>query len=249
MNEQELKLINGSYPLRPTTIVVGNFGSGKTEVSVNFTLAVATQFKDEKVSIVDLDVVNPYFRCREAAEVMEAKGISVVYPKGEYTWADLPIILPEIKGLLTQKDIRLILDVGGDDVGAKALASLADFIPKDSYEMLFVLNPRRPFTGDAKGAMKIMSEIEAVSTLKITGFIVNTHLVDETTPAVILDGVRTARDVSKASGVPIKFISVMRSIISQMSANDIGFPVLPLDRLLLPPWKRIGRLSTMKIGI
>lgn len=244
---RELKLTNGVYPLRNITIIVGNFGSGKSEVSVNLAMAMKAALTNEKVTIVDLDVVNPYFRCREVADVMEAQGISVVYPKGEYTWADLPIILPEIKGLLERKEGKLILDVGGDNIGAKALASLADRLKEGSYDMLFVLNPRRPFTQDVKGAMKIMREIEETSGLKLTGLIVNTHLVDETTPDVVTHGLDVARDVAKKSSLPIRFATVMQSVLNQMEPSRLPLPVLPLERRLLPPWKVTGSLSTLKI--
>ncbi|PIR17003.1 MAG: cobalamin biosynthesis protein CbiA [Deltaproteobacteria bacterium CG11_big_fil_rev_8_21_14_0_20_49_13] len=247
MEKRSLTLVNGSHSLQPITIIVGNFGSGKTEVSVNFSLAVKAGAPDEEVTIVDMDMVNPYFRCREAASPMEEKGIKVIYPKGEYTWADLPIILPEVKGLLIRKGHRLILDVGGDDVGAKGLASLSDHLSKNECEVLFVLNPNRPFTGNAAGTMKIMREISGVSGLPINGFIVNTHLIDETTPETIITGARTATNISKESGVPIKFATVMNGILAKMDAKEIGSPVLPLKRLLLPPWKKTGNFSTLKI--
>ncbi len=229
------------------TIIVGNFGSGKSEVSVNLAMAMKAALTNERVTIVDLDVVNPYFRCREAADVMEAQGISVVYPKGEFKWADLPIILPEIKGLLERKEGKLMLDVGGDDIGAKALASLAGWLTKGSYEMLFVLNPRRPFTQDAKGAMKVMGEISEVSGLAISGLIVNTHLVDETTPEVILEGLKVSMDVAKKSGIPIRFVTVMKDILAKMEPKGIGLPVLQLERHLLPPWKKGAIFSTLKV--
>ncbi len=244
---EHLNLINGSYRLSHITIIVGNFGSGKSEVSVNLAMAMKAAHPNERVTIVDLDVVNPYFRCREAAEVMEKEGINVVYPKGEFRWADLPIILPEIKGLLERGDVRLLLDVGGDDIGAKALASLADRLKQGSYDMLFVLNPRRPFTQDAKGAMKIMGEIEETSGLKLTGLIVNTHLVDETTPDVITEGLKTARDVSKGAHIPLKFASVMQNILAQMDTSKLDIPILPLERRLLPPWKMASPFSTLKV--
>lgn len=244
---EELKLINGSYRLSHITIIVGNFGSGKSEVSVNLAMAMKAAHTNEKVTIVDLDVVNPYFRCREAADIMEAQGVSVVYPKGEFKWADLPIILPEIKGLMERDDVRLLLDVGGDDIGAKALASLADRFKIGSYDMLFVLNPRRPFTQDAKGAMKIMGEISEVSKLAISGLIVNTHLVDETTPDVIMEGMEVSKDVAKKSGIPIKFVTVMKDILAKMEPKSLGLPILQLERRLLPPWKKGAIFSTLKV--
>jgi hypothetical protein len=113
--------------------------------------------------------------------------------------------------------------------------------------MLFVLNPRRPFTEDAKGAIKIMSEIECASGLKIAGLIVNSHLVDETTPEIILAGMDVAHDVSKKSGIPLKFATVMKDILDRMASKDIDLPILPLERRLLPPWKMTAKFSTIKV--
>ena len=181
-------------------IIVGNFGSGKTEVSVNLALALA---ESHPVQIVDLDIVNPYFRCREAREEMEARGIRVVYPQGEYHSADLPIILPEVRGVLAAKEGFVILDVGGDDLGARVLSSLADLLEDREYTMLQVINTRRPFTRDVEGCLKIKAEIEAASRLSVTGFIANTHLMDETVEATILEGLEVAGSAAKAAGVAL----------------------------------------------
>lgn len=237
----KLQLINGEYPLKRTTIFVGNFGSGKSEVSVNFTLKLArAKPAGLPLNIVDLDVVNPYFRCREAVEPLEKEGVRVVYPKGQYAWADLPIILPEIKGLLEDTAGLAVLDVGGDDVGARALGSISDWVNKENAEMLFVLNASRPFTGDSDGAMKIMREVAASAKINIGGIVINSHLVHETSAETIFDGIKLGEDVAKQTGLKIRFVSVMQDILKNMDASKIKYPILDMERQLLPPWEFKG---------
>ena len=135
-------------------IFTGNYGSGKTEVSVNFTLGLAS--REPEVSIVDLDVVNPYFRCREAIQPMEEAGIKVIVPRGETFASELPIILPEVKGAMARDTGRLVLDVGGDDVGARVLASFGPVLRSERADLIMVLNARRPFTDTVDGALRII---------------------------------------------------------------------------------------------
>ncbi|MDD5306379.1 MAG: cobalamin biosynthesis protein CbiA [Deltaproteobacteria bacterium] len=225
---------------RPTSnllMIVGNYGSGKTEVAVN----VAVQMADEgrRVDVADLDIVNPYFRCREARELMERRGIRVVMPPGAQAWADLPIVLPEIKGMLHPEGDRISLfDVGGDDVGAKLLSSFVEALKGRTYSLLQVVNSRRPFTDTVEGCLKMKRDIEAASRLKVTGLVANSHLVAETTVEVILEGWRLARSVSEASGVPVEFVTAMGDLADDPALKTVQAPVLRLTRIMLPPWLR-----------
>jgi len=217
--------------------IVGGYGSGKSEVAVNLSYHLATT-QTEPVTIADLDIVNPYFRSREAAKRLEKLGVRSIVPEGEKYYAEAPIILPEIKSSIERKVGKLILDVGGDDVGAKVLSSLADvFVPGD-YEMLLVLNANRPFTSDVDGSMKVIREIEDASRLKFTGIISNTHLLESTTVETVLDGLKIAREVSKKTKLPVVFIAALNRIVQMMDAENIDVPVLSLDRYLLKPWER-----------
>ena len=221
-------------PGRRLNIIVGNYGSGKTEVSVNLALALA---KHHPVRIVDLDIVNPYFRCREAREEMEAAGIRVIYPKGEFHSADLPIVLPEVRGALSSGEGYVIFDVGGDDVGARILSSLADMLADREYAMLQVINTRRPFTSEVEGCLKIKEEIETASRLRITGIIANTHLMDETVLSTILEGIETAREVAERGGLTLEFATVETGLFDRVAAARPGCPLLPVERRMLPPWR------------
>jgi hypothetical protein len=222
---------------RPIIVIVGGYGSGKSEVAVNLAYHLA-KAHDQQISIADLDIVNPYFRSREAAKRLDQLGVKSIVPPGEQFHADLPIVLPQIKGAIESPDGTVILDVGGDDVGARVLSSLADAFGPGSYELLLVLNKNRPFTSDLNGCMKLIGEIEAASRLKFTGIIANTHLIEYTTPEVIREGLELAETVSRKSNLPVVFLSAMSEIIANLNVDAFDLPILPLDRFLLKPWER-----------
>jgi hypothetical protein len=221
-------------PEERIVLIVGNYGSGKTEVAVNLAIRLCER---QRVSIADLDIVNPYFRCREAREEMESFGIHVINPQGEFHAADLPIILPEIRGAVLDGEGTLIFDVGGDDVGARVLSSLADVLADGACAMLQVVNARRPFTETVEGCLRIRREIEAASRLRVTGLVSNTHLLEETDAPTVLDGLRLAREVGKAAGLPVEFVTADESLRDVFDVNQVGCPVLWIKRRMLPPWK------------
>ncbi|HVP06822.1 MAG TPA: hypothetical protein VMS71_03195 [Candidatus Acidoferrum sp.] len=230
---------------RGIIIIVGGYGSGKSEISVNLARLLA-QSQQGPVTIADLDIINPYFRSREAAAELEAFGVTSLVPAGAHAFADLPIIIPDIRSAIEQNQGKLILDVGGDDVGARVLSSLADAFVPDTYEMLLVLNGRRPFTADVAGSMRMIAEIEASSRLKFTGIISNTHLMTDTSPAIVLEGVKLARDVARETGLRIAFVSAMNGIVDKLDADSLDLPVLRLDRALVKPWEPKGNTWTDK---
>ncbi len=220
-----------------TIILVGGFGSGKTEVAVNLTKYLADSEKGP-ITIVDLDLVNPYFRSREAKEEMEAMGISVIAPKGGFFFADLPILLPDIKGAIEKGEGRLILDVGGDEQGSRALGSLSGSFPIGNYEMIMILNSRRPFTSDVAGSLKTMARIEMSSKLKFTGIASNSHMIDETTVDILEEGYLLAKSIAETTGLPFKFLSAKKDILDKTESSHFDCPVLPLVRSMLKPWER-----------
>ena len=215
--------------------IVGSYGSGKTEVAVNLSLQLAR--RGLTIHIGDLDLVNPYFRCREASVLMEAHGIRVVAPPGAQAWADLPIVLPEIRGMLHPPEGTLsILDVGGDDAGARSLASFRTSIADGDYQLWQVINAKRPFTDSVAGCLAMRRAIETSSRWKVTGWIVNSHLITETTTESVLDGWRLGQAVVKETGVPIRFVAVMDALADAPELSVIDAPVLRMTRLMNPPW-------------
>jgi len=225
---------------RRIVTIVGGYGSGKSEVAVNLARHLVTSDTgfEGPVSIVDLDIVNPYFRSREAAEQLEQLGIETIHPKGGQRYADLPIILPDIKAGIKQSTGLMVLDVGGDDAGARVLSSLADAFAPDTYELLFVINANRPFTSTVEGCLSTMQEITESSRLSFTGLIANTHLLEDTSAEMVLSGLELAREVESRSGLPISFLSALAEILEKIDADKIDVPVLPLTRSLLKPWEK-----------
>ncbi len=217
--------------------IVGGYGSGKSEVSVNLARFLA-ETTNKPIAIADLDIVNPYFRSREATTRLEKLGIEAIVPRGGQFYADLPIILPEIKSAIEGYEGTLILDVGGDDAGARVLSSLADaFIPGE-YEMLLVVNVNRPFTKDIPSSRQLISRIEDSSRLTFTGLISNSHMMEHTTTDTILQGVQVAEELSRATNLPLVFVSVTQDILEKIHPEQLQTPVLSLDRYLLKPWER-----------
>lgn len=227
------------YPsfVRKIIIIVGGFGSGKTEVSVNLAKFMAST-QDSPVTIVDLDLVNPYFRSREAVGELEALGVRAIAPRGDHFHADLPILLPEVKGVIEDPRGVLILDVGGDAQGARALGSLSAEFKNDAYEMLMVLNSRRPATENVETSLKTMERIERTSKLKFSGLIANSHLIEETDFDVVVEGYRLGVEISAGTGLPLLFISVKENILNKIDVKTFECPVLPLTRTMLKPWER-----------
>jgi hypothetical protein len=216
------------------TAIVGHFGSGKTEIAVNGALRLAAEGRP--VTLVDLDVVKPYFRSRAARETLAAHGVDLVVPAGDTIFADLPIIVPRVRTMLRDERRRVLLDVGGDDTGARALGSIADAVPREETDHLLVLNFRRPFTETVEAAVTMIREIEAAARLRVTGVISNTHLMGETTAEVVTDGYRMAVATAAAAGVPVVAVAVEEALAAELAAAAFACPVFPLRRVLRPPF-------------
>lgn len=200
-------------------IVTGHYGSGKTEFAVSLAMKMAREGK--KVALADLDIVNPYFRSRERAQEMEAQGIRVISSSlGHNTTLDLPAVSAEIRGPIQDLSYNVILDVGGDSVGARVLVNFIDDIKKRDYEMYLTINAYRPDTKTADDVIRHIDAIEFVSKLKITGLINNTHLLRETTAEDVLTGYELTKAVSDKTGLPIKYISAIPSALEGLSFEE-----------------------------
>lgn len=222
--------------LRGIVILVGNFGSGKTEVAIN--LAVNGRREGLNVRIADLDLVTRYFRTREVRRFLPNLGIEVVVPAEKYLHADLPILSPAIAGMIRRPGQLTLLDAGGDDIGATVLATLADFLKDKSVHMLQVVNPFRPFTDTVKGCLKIRDEIEKASKMTITGIVGNANLIDETTIEDIYGGYDFVSELSRESGLPLMFITAAVELLPKIDMKRFSCPVLPIRRQLVLPWQK-----------
>ena len=220
------------------TLIVGHFGSGKSEVAVN--LALLARSDGREVTLVDLDLVNPYFRSREALALMEAQGIRVVLPGAGMRDADLPILVPQVRAYLEAATSYGVLDVGGDDVGARVLGSLFGSLNGADHRVLMVINAKRPFSDTVAGCRRVQGEIEASARLRISGFVSNAHMMEGTDRTVIGEGLELASAVAEDAGLPLEFVTAPRELAAEVEAAH-GLPVLAIDRTLLPPWLKEGR--------
>lgn len=227
--------------IKGIVVIVGNYGSGKTEVSIN--LAVNRKRAGVDVKIADLDLVNPYFRTREARKPLSELGIEVVVPDERYLQADLPILSPVISGLIRKPNPLTLIDAGGNDVGATVLAALADSLRNTTVHMFQVVNPYRPFTDTIEGCLKIRGQIEKASKMTITGIIGNANLIDDTSVDEIYSGYDFVKALSDESHLPLKFITVSTELLPQIDPKRISCAVLPIERQLVPPWRKAAKLK------
>lgn len=219
-------------------IIVGNYGSGKTEVAVN--LALHQHGRGTRVRIADLDLVNPYFRTREARTTLKDMGIELVLPPERLMQADLPIVMPQVAGLLRAPGELTILDAGGDDVGVTVLASLGDVFQgvERPVRMYQVVNPHRPNTDSVQGCIKMRRAIEAKAGLPVHKWVGNANLLDETTAEHIYQGDAFMASLSEADGRGVEFITAPQHLLAQLDRKRLGHGVLPIYRQLVPPWRK-----------
>ena len=181
-------------------LICGHYGVGKTNLAVNAAISKAKE--GNKVILVDLDLVNPYFRSSDYAEMLKAYDVKVIAPVYAHTNVDIPSLPADINGIF-DTDACVILDIGGDDVGATVLGRFTGRIEALDYEMYYVVNKYRNLTATADDAIAVLQEIERVSRLKATALINNSHLKGETTADVVLESTGFAKEVSEKTGLPV----------------------------------------------
>ena len=225
--------VQSLFPRR-ISIITGHYGTGKTELSVNLALALAAEGK--RVMLADLDIVNPYFRSRERRPQLEAAGIQVISSSQACSDADVPALPAELLAILENRNIRGILDIGGDPVGARVLARFQPKIVQEDYQLIFVLNANRPEVREAEHAIAYLRSIEAVTGLTCSGIVNNTHLCGETTPAEIRKGAALAEAVSRQTGIPI--LCHTAEVRFADAVSDLREPVFPITINMKKPWER-----------
>jgi len=213
-------------------IFVGAFGSGKTEIALNYVQMLALQSK--RAAIADMDIVSPYFRVRDVNEMLIAQGIEVIAPMKELAQADLPTIVPRIQGAFEESELHVVVDVGGDNIGATALGRFSEQLSCLPHELLFVVNTCRPFTQDVFGIKKMLAMIEKATHLKATGLVANSNLGSETKPEIVRNGLSIVQKAAEEIGIPVVGTAVRKDLITDVGCLDI--PIFPITINLLPPW-------------
>lgn len=215
------------------SIITGHYGTGKTEFAVNLALSLAAD--GEQVMLADLDIVNPYFRSRERKATLEEAGIRLISSSQACSDADVPALPAELLTILENRDIRGVLDIGGDPVGARVLARFRPKIIQEDYQLIYVLNANRPEVRTPDSAAAYLRGIEATTGLICTGIVNNTHLCGETTAAEIRRGAALAAAVSKETGIPVLCHVAEARFAADLT--DLPETVFPISIKMKKPWE------------
>ena len=208
------------------TLFAGHYGSGKTNIAVNYAIQMAGEGKS--VCIADLDIVNPYFRTADSEKVLENAGVTLISPQFANSNVDLPALPAEAYRLVEDKSIYGVMDIGGDDRGAYALGRYVPAIKAENdYRMVFVANCYRPLTRTPEEALEVMKEIEAACGLQFTDIINNANLGPETTPETVLGSIPYMEALSALSGLPIFAHAAEKTVAAGLSGQLE--PVIPLQ--------------------
>ena len=197
------------------TLFAGHYGSGKTNIAVNYALLLAGQGKP--VCIGDLDIVNPYFRTKDSAKVLEDAGVTLISPQFANTNVDLPALPAEAYRLVEDKSVYGIMDIGGDDRGAYALGRyVPSILQENNYRMVFVANCYRPLTRTPEDAMEVMAEIESACGLRFTDIINNSNLGSETTPETVLQSRDFIEKLSELTNLPVFATTAVAAVAEKL---------------------------------
>ncbi|MBQ7245516.1 MAG: hypothetical protein IJS33_01170 [Firmicutes bacterium] len=223
------------------TAIAGHYGSGKSEVSINYALYIAEKLgSDTDITLFDLDIVNPYFRSRERRDLLEENAIKVVSSAESFPDVDLPYMPPEMTSLFQDKSRLGVMDIGGDPAGARVLArygiELNKVLKSGEAEFFCVINANRPMTKTKDEAASYVKSIRDTAGASVTGIINNTHFFWETQPEDIYRGAELSTAVSEELEIPVVFHAVERSLAERLD-RDIG-AILPMSIYLKKPWER-----------
>ena len=208
--------------MKRLTLFFGHYGSGKTNIAINYALYLKEKF--DKVAIADIDIVNPYFRTKDSENELIQKGIRVISLPFANTNVDLPALPPEVYGLVQNSEYYTVLDIGGDDRGAFALGRYTPYIlEENNYEALYVTNFYRPLTQTPEDALEVIQEIEDACKIKMTGIVNNSNIGELTTADDILVTLPKAENLSQIAGIPVVFTCAERSIAE--NSNQAFFPL------------------------
>ena len=216
-------------------IITGHYGSGKTEFAVNYVQRLRA-CTEGKVAIADLDIVNVYFRSREKKAELEKKGIQVIASNLNTAVADVPAVSGAMTMPVVNQEYQYVVDLGGNDVGTLVLGRIKPVLNHAETDFFMVVNAYRPDTSTPEGVIEQMENLEYAAGLKVTGFINNTNLVRETTAECLLHGDEVLKEVTKRTGVPVKYVSYVKEVMTEEIPEGISGERFPMEFNMRKTW-------------
>ena len=220
---------------RRIRIITGHYGSGKTEFAVNYVKKLRESV-DGRVAIADLDIVNVYFRSRQKKEELEEKGIQVIASNLDTAVADVPAVSGAMTMPVINKEYQYVVDLGGNDVGTLVLGRIKPLLDHAEADFFMVVNAYRPNTSTPEGIIEQMENLEYAAGLKVTGFINNTNLVRETTAECLLHGDEVLKEVTKRTGVPVKYVSYVKDVMTEEIPEGLSGELFPMEFNMRKTW-------------
>ena len=223
---------SGLQGVKRLTLFCGHYGSGKTNVALNY--AMELKRRGGEVTVADLDIVNPYFRTKDSREELDRAGIRLICSEYANTNLDIPALPPELYSVTDDKSRTVVLDIGGDDRGALVLGRLAPgILQENSYEMWMVINRYRPLTPDVSSTLEVMREIEQAGGIRFTGLVNNSNLGEMTEESDVLSSVAYAEAVSEASGLPVVMTAVKETLYPALQGRIPDLFPLKLQKKII----------------
>ena len=216
-------------------IIIGAYGSGKSEISVNLALKMRREDPKSRILMADLDIVNPFYRSADAAKVLKENDIRLISPMYANSNVDAPVLSGEVYVIFDDEEYDGVFDIGGEDMGATILGSMRSRLEKmgAQAELWMAVNTRRPFTRSEDDIIEMAKELEAASKIAITGFINNTNILEQTTPEDVLEGEEILRSVSGKTGVPLVMTAYMDGVVPSEIESKIKAPeILKMRRTI-----------------
>lgn len=217
------------------TIICGAYGSGKTEYAIAYALQLVED-KSQKTALIDLDIVNPYFRSRDIAVQLAEQGVTVISTEPGYENSDIPALSPRIFAALQDNSFQVVFDVGGDPNGARALGRFHDYFLRESYDFRIIVNPYRPNTRNTQDMLKLINELAITSRLQPGSLVSNINLGRETTIDIWQQGLPLIRELEEQSHLPLIHHMVEENLWAAHRDFFAKFPVHPITLRMLTPW-------------
>ncbi len=220
------------------TVFAGHYGSGKTNLALNYALWLKNNF--EAVTLCDLDIVNPYFRTADFKEHLQAEGVHLITSPYANTNVEFVSLPAETQSILDNRNVHAVVDLGGDERGALALGRYAKRLAEEDSEMLLVINPFRPLTATQKELQEVVEEMEAAARVPFRGIVNNANLGKDTQLSDVLESLPFAREAAHSLGLPLRMTTVTRDVLKTDAALaeelKAQCDIFELDLFFKPNW-------------